>query len=69
MREMKTGLEMLKSPYITAGEIAEILAAGHPPFCSNEPVQCDLVSCKECWLSWLVTGQQPIPKKTEGEVL
>ena len=49
----KTGLEILKAPGTTAGEIAAILEKGHPPFGEGE-VQCDLVDCKDCWLAcWL----------------
>ena len=46
----KTGLEILKAPGTTAGEIAAILSKGHPPFGEGE-VQCDLVDCKDCWLA------------------
>lgn len=57
----KTGLEILKSLGTTAGEIAAILGKGHPPFGEGE-VQCDLVTCEECWLAWLTTGKVPVPK-------
>lgn len=60
---MKTGLEILKAPYTTAGEIADILGKGHPPFDPDHKVECSLVSCHECWLAWLTTGKPPIPKK------
>ena len=56
----KTGLEILKAPGTTAGEIAAILSKGHPPFGEGE-VQCDLVDCKDCWLAWLTTGKIPAP--------
>ena len=46
----RTGLEILKAPGTTAGEIAAILGNGHPPFEEGE-VQCDLVTCEECWLA------------------
>ena len=58
----RTGLEILKAPGTTAGEIAAILGNGHPPFEEGE-VQCDLVTCEECWLAWLTTGKVPIPKR------
>ena len=58
----KTGLQILKAPGTTAGEIAAILAKGHPPFKQGE-VKCDLVSCEECWLAWLTTGKVPVPKR------
>jgi len=62
---MKTGIEILKDPYTTAGEIADILANGHPPFCTGE-VQCCKVSCRECWLAWLTTGEPPKPKEVRS---
>ena len=58
----RTGLEILKAPGTTAGEIAAILGNGHPPFEEGE-VQCDLVTCEECWLAWLTTGKVPILKR------
>ena len=60
---MKTGLEILKAPDATAGEIADILGKGHQPFGPDHKVECSLVSCRECWLAWLTTGKPPIPKK------
>lgn len=60
---MNTGLEILKAPDATAGEIADILGKGHPPFAAGEKVDCSHVSCRECWLAWLTTGKPPIPKK------
>ena len=57
----QTGLEILKAPGTTAGEIATLLETGHPPFEEGE-VQCDLVDCKDCWLAWLTTGKVPAPK-------
>ena len=57
----KTGLEILKAPGTTAGEIAAILSKGHPPFGEGE-VQCALVDCKDCWLAWLPPGKVPAPR-------
>ena len=65
---MKTGLEILKDPYTTAGEIADILANGHPPFCQGNAVECSRVSCRECWLAWLTTGEPPKPTGGAGRV-
>lgn len=48
-----TGLELLKAPEATAGEIADIISAPCPPII---PAHCDGVSCRACWLSWL-TGE------------
>ena len=59
--ERKTGLEFLKNPYTTAGEIAKALSNGHPPF-PEGTVACDSVTCEECWLAWLTTGKAPKPK-------
>lgn len=57
----KKGLTILRSRATTPEGIAAILGKGHPPFEEGE-VQCDLVSCEECWLAWLTTGKAPIPK-------
>ena len=48
-----TGLELLKAPEATAGEIADIISAPCPP---TIPAHCDGVSCRACWLAWL-TGE------------
>ena len=48
-----TGLELLKAPEATAGEIADIISAPCPPII---PAHCDGVSCRACWLAWL-TGE------------
>lgn len=61
-QRLRTGLEIIKAPDATAGELAKILAAGHPPFelsQSERKVFCDSVSCEQCWLSWLTTGRPP----------
>ena len=52
-----TGLELLKAPEATAGEIADIISAPCPP---TIPAHCDGVSCRECWLTWL-TGKRTAP--------
>lgn len=54
-----TGLELLKAPETTAGEIADIISAHCPLVVPNE---CDRLSCRECWLSWLTTGEPPKAK-------
>lgn len=58
----KKGLTILRSHAATPEEIAAILAKGHPPFGQGE-VQCDLVTCEECWLAWLTSGKVPIPTR------
>ena len=49
-----TGLELLKAPATTAVEIADIISAPCPPVV---PTECDRLSCRECWLAWLTTGE------------
>ena len=46
----KTGLEIIKALDTTAGEIAEIISKGHPPFEEGGSVACDLVTCEQCCL-------------------
>lgn len=46
-----TGMELLKRPDITAGEIADIISGQCPPV---TPENCDDASCRDCWLAWLV---------------
>lgn len=58
-----TGLELLKAPEATAGEIADIISAPCPP---TIPAHCDGVSCRACWLSWL-TGEPPEEKGPSDE--
>lgn len=60
---VKTGLEIIKALDTTAGEIAEIISKGHPPFADGVAVACDLVTCEQCWLAWLTTGKPPVPTK------
>ena len=54
-----TGLELLKAPGTTAGEIADIISEHCPPVV---PTNCDPLSCRECWLAWLTTGEPPKAK-------
>ena len=60
-----TGLELLKAPEATAGEIADIISAPCPPII---PAHCDGVSCRACWLAWLtgepLKGKEPPDKRT-----
>lgn len=51
-----TGLELLKAPGTTAEEIADIIAEHCPPI---TPEHCDKLSCRDCWMAWLVTGEPP----------
>lgn len=53
----RTGLEILRDPATTVEEIAGLLRDGHPPV---GPVDCDHVTCRECWLAWLTTGEAPV---------
>ena len=55
-----TGLELLKAPGTTAEEVVDIIAEHCPPVV---PTKCDRLSCRECWLTWLTTGEPP---KAEG---
>lgn len=55
-----TGLEFLKAPETTAGEIVDIISKPCPP---EVPTTCDDISCRDCWLAWL-TGSG-LPEKTE----
>lgn len=54
-----TGLELLKSPNTSVGEIADIVSAQCPPVV---PTNCDCLSCRECWIAWLTTGEAPKEK-------
>lgn len=51
-----TGLELLKAPGTTAEEVADIVSEHCPPVV---PTECDRLACRECWLSWLATGEPP----------
>lgn len=50
----RTGLEILKDPGTTAGEIADIVQNACPPV---GEVQCDKTECRDCWMAWLLTGE------------
>lgn len=54
-----TGLEIIKAPTATAEEIAGIISEHCPPVV---PEDCDRLACRECWLSWLTTGEPPKEK-------
>ncbi len=57
------GIQIIKSPDTTAGELAEMLSGACPPFTSEcEAAQCDKTNCRDCWLSWLATGK---PKENQ----
>ena len=51
-----TGLELLKSMGTTMEEIADNVSEPCPPVV---PTECDRLSCRECWLAWLMTGEPP----------
>lgn len=54
------GIEIIKRPDITAGELADLLSGCCPPFCGKDGlVYCDDHSCRACWLAWLTTGEPP----------
>ena len=54
-----TGLEFLRAPGTTVEQIADIIAEHCPPV---TPEYCDKLSCRECWLAWLATGEPPKEK-------
>lgn len=54
-----TGFELLKAPGTTAGEIVDIIAEHCPPI---TPEHCDKLSCRDCWMAWLTTGEPPKEK-------
>lgn len=56
-----TGLEFLRASGTTVEEIADVVSAPCPPY--GSAIECDHVSCRECWLAWLTTGEPP---KEEG---
>lgn len=54
-----TGLEIIRAPGTTAEQIADIIAEHCPPV---TPEHCDKLSCRECWLAWLATGESETPR-------
>ena len=54
-----TGLEIIRAPGATAEQIADIIAEHCSPVA---PERCDKLSCRECWLAWLTTGEPPKEK-------
>ena len=54
-----TGLEIIRAPGTTAEQIVDIIAEHCPPV---TPEHCDKLSCRECWLAWLTTGEPPKEK-------
>jgi len=58
------GLQIIKSPYATAGEPADLLSGACPPFAAGcSTVSCNNTTCRDCWASWLTTGRP----KNEGK--
>ena len=55
-----TGMEIIRAPGTTAEQIADIIAEHCPPV---TPEHCDKLSCRECWLAWLTTGE---PRRKRG---
>lgn len=61
-----TGLELLKAPETTAGEIADIISRQCPP---EIPISCDGVKCRDCWLAWLAgveTAEETEPPSNQA---
>lgn len=54
-----TGMEIIRAPGTTAEQIVDIIAEHCPPI---TPEHCDKLSCRECWLAWLTTGEPPKEK-------
>lgn len=58
------GIEILKRPDATAGELADLISGACPPFPNSfSEVRCDEQSCRACWLAWLTTGKSPSCKE------
>ena len=58
------GIQIIKQPDVTAGELADLLSGCCPPFCGEDSVvRCDDQSCRACWLAWLTTGRPPKPRE------
>lgn len=59
-KTIKPGLEIIKRPDISAGELADMLCGSCPPYPRDgASVDCDATSCRDCWLAWLATGRPP----------
>ncbi|MPN07915.1 hypothetical protein SDC9_155187 [bioreactor metagenome] len=59
-----TGIELFKKPSTVAGEIADIVSQPCPPV---TPIECEHISCRECWLAWLTTGEPAKEKEPSGK--
>lgn len=53
------GIQIIKQPDITADDLAGLLSGCCPPYQYSEAVNCDDVSCRNCWRAWLETGRPP----------
>ena len=66
--DIRPGIEIIKNPDITAGELANLLSGQCPPYAQGVgSVNCDDHSCRTCWLSWLTTGNKPPAKASCGQ--
>lgn len=59
-----TGIEFFKKPSTTAEEIANIVSRPCPPV---TPIKCETITCRECWLEWLATGEAAREMEPSGE--
>lgn len=59
-----TGLEIIRAPGTTAEQIADIIAEHCPPI---TPENCDKLSCRGCWLTWLTTSEAGQKAGTSAE--
>lgn len=59
-----TGLEIIRDPNTTAEQVTDIIAEHCPPI---TPEHCDKLSCRNCWLAWLTTGEPPKGKEPSGK--
>lgn len=55
--------EMLQTPDASVDKLADIFWKGHPPFQPGAKTDCSHVTCRECWLAWLTTGEPPKRKE------
>lgn len=66
--DIRPGIEIIKQPDISAGELANLLSGHCPPYAKGVGfVHCDDHSCRACWLSWLTTGNKPPAKDSSGQ--